>query len=80
MVAVLLLVNTVAVASLQVRLSTSADSVATGGRALVRGGALIAVGFALIGLADGSPAWVAVAVLLAGASVHVVGEMIGSGG
>ncbi|HRC63562.1 MAG TPA: MFS transporter [Dermatophilaceae bacterium] len=80
MVAVLLLVNTVAVASLQVRLSTSADSVATGGRALVRGGALIAVGFALIGLADGSSAWVAVAVLLAGASVHVVGEMIGSGG
>ena len=80
MVAVLLLANTVAVASLQVRLSTSADSVATGGRALVRGGALIAVGFALIGLADGSSAWVAVAVLLAGACVHVVGEMIGSGG
>jgi MFS family permease len=80
MVAVLLLVNTVAVAALQVRLSTSADSVATGGRALVRGGVLIAVGFALIGLADGSPTAVAVAVLLAGACVHVVGEMIGSGG
>lgn len=80
MVAVLLLVNTVAVAALQVRLSRSAESVATGGRALVRGGALIAAGFTLIGLADGRAPWVAVTVLLAGALVHVVGEMLGSGG
>ncbi len=80
MVAVLLLINTVCVALLQVRLSRSADSVHTGARALLRGGALIAVGFALIGLADGAPRAVGVAVLVAGALIHVVGEMIGSGG
>lgn len=80
MVAVLLLVNTVAVTALQVRLSTSADSVAQGGRALVRGGVLIAVGFALVGCAEGSSPAVAVGVLLVGACVHVTGEMIGSGG
>lgn len=80
MVAVLLLVNTVLVALLQVRLSRSADSVTTGARALLRGGVLIAVGFTLIGLADGAPRWFGIAVLLSGALVHVVGEMIGSGG
>lgn len=80
MVAVLLLVNTVLVALLQVPLSRSSDSVTTGARALLRGGVLIFVGFTLIGLADGAPRWVGVAVLLAGALVHVVGEMIGSGG
>ncbi len=80
MVAVLLLVNTVLVALLQVRLSRSADSVTTGARALLRGGVLIALGFSLIGLADGAPRWVGVGVLLAGALVHVTGEMIGSGG
>jgi MFS family permease len=80
MVAVLLLVNTVMVALLQVRLSRSADSVTTGARSLIRGGLLIAAGFALIGLADGAPPTIGVAVLVAGALVHVVGEMIGSGG
>lgn len=80
MVAVLLLVNTVLVALLQVRLSRSADSVTTGAHALLRGGVLIAVGFTLIGLADGAPRWFGIAVLLSGALVHVVGEMIGSGG
>ena len=80
MVAVLMLVNTVAVAAFQVRLSRRADSVTTGGRAMVRGGLLIAIGFTVMGLADGSSATVAVAVLLVGACVHVVGEMIGSGG
>ncbi len=80
MVAVLMLINTVAVAAFQVPLSRRADSVTTGGRAMVRGGLLIAVGFTLMGLADGSPATAAVLVLLLGAVVHVVGEMIGSGG
>ncbi len=80
MVAVLMLVNTVVVAAFQVRMSRGAESVVTGGRAMIRGGVLIAVGFTVMGLAEGSPATVAVAVLLAGACVHVVGEMIGSGG
>ncbi len=80
MIAVLLVVNTVCVALLQVRASRSADSVTTGARALRRGGLLIAAGFALFGCAAGMPPWAGVLVLLLGALVHVAGEMIGSGG
>lgn len=80
MVAVLMLVNTLVVAALQVRFSRGTGTVPEGGRALVRGAVLIAVGFTLFGLADGAAAWVAVLVLLGGALVHVVGEMIGSSG
>lgn len=80
MIAVLLLVNTVCVALWQVRLSRSSDSVATGARALIRGGILIAVGFSLLGLADGVSAAAGITVLLAGAVIHVLGEMVGSGG
>jgi hypothetical protein len=80
MVAVLLIINTVLVALLQVRLSRSADSVTAGARSLLRGGVLIAIGFALIGLADGAPRWFGIGVLVTGAVIHVVGEMIGSGG
>lgn len=80
MVAVMLLVNTVMVALLQVRFSRGSDSVPSGASSLLRGGVLIALGFTLIGLADGAPLRVGVTVLLAGALVHVVGEMIGSGG
>lgn len=80
MVAVLLLVNTTMVALFQVRLSRRADSVEAGARALVLGSLWIAAGFAIIAFADRGSYWVAVGVLVAGALVHVVGEMIGSGG
>ncbi len=80
MVAVLLLLNTVMVALFQVRLSRSATSIETSARALWRGGVWIAVGFGVIGLAGHGSAWQAVALLLLGSVVHVVGEMIGSGG
>jgi MFS family permease len=80
MVAVLLVINTAAVALFQVRLSRRADSVEAGSRALVRGACWIAGGFAVVALADRGPAWFAVAALVVGALVHVVGEMIGSGG
>lgn len=80
MVAVLLLINTACVAVFQVRLSLRADSVEAGAHALVRGAVWIAVGFAIVSLADrGNPTF-AVVVLVAGSLVHVVGEMIGSGG
>ena len=46
MVAILLIVNTAAVALFQVRLSRRADSVEAGARALVRGAWWIAAGFA----------------------------------
>ncbi len=80
MVAVLLIVNTACVAAFQVRLSRRADSVEAGARALVRGSVWIAAGFAIVALADRGDAAFAIAVLLIGSLVHVVGEMIGSGG
>lgn len=80
MVAVLLLLNTALVALFQVRLSRRADSVEAGARALVRGAVWIAAGFGVLALADRGDARLAVLVLLVGAVLHVVGEMIGSGG
>jgi MFS family permease len=80
MVAVLLLLNTVAVALFQVRLSRGSDSVASSSRALLRGALWMAAGFVVIGLAGRLGTTAAIAVLVVGAGLHVVGEMIGSGG
>ncbi|WP_210438431.1 MFS transporter [Nocardioides xinjiangensis] len=80
MVAILLVVNTIAVTFFQVRLSRRADSVATGARALLTGSLFIAAGFAVVAFADRGDATTAVLLLVVGSLVHVVGEMIGSGG
>ncbi len=80
MVAVLLILNTACVAVFQVRLSRRADSVEAGARALVRGAIWIGAGFAIVAFADRGNAAFAVVVLVVGSLVHVVGEMIGSGG
>ncbi|HEX2893398.1 MAG TPA: MFS transporter [Marmoricola sp.] len=80
MVAILLGVNTVAVALFQVRLSRGADSVTSGASAVARGGAWIAAAFVLIGLTDGVARAVAVPLLLLAGCVHVVGEMVSSSG
>ena len=80
LVAVTLLINTVLVAIFQVRLSRGADTVMTSARALRTGGLWIGAGFGLIAFAAGQPVWLAVALLCGGALVHVVGEMVGSGG
>ena len=80
MVSVLLVLNTAMVALFQVRMSRRADSVEAGAKALVRGSLWIAAGFAIIALADRGSWWLAVGFLIAGSLVHVVGEMIGSGG
>lgn len=80
LISVALVLNTVLVALFQVRLSRRSDSVMAGARALVVGGAFIAAGFLVIASADrGSVVWAALAILI-GVLVHVVGEMIGSGG
>jgi MFS family permease len=68
------------VALFQVRLSRRADSVPSAARALVRGALWIAAGFTVVALADRGGVWFAVAALVAGSLIHVVGEMIGSGG
>ena len=80
LVAVTLMINTVCVALLQVRLTRNIDLVGPSSRAMARSGYWIAGGFALIAFASGQPTWLAIVMLCAGALVHVVGEMIGSGG
>ena len=80
LVAITLMINTVCVALLQVRVTRKIDLVGQSARAMARSGFWIAGGFALIALASGQPAWLAVTLLCAGSFVHVMGEMIGSGG
>ncbi|MGN0063404.1 MAG: MFS transporter [Nocardioides sp.] len=80
MVAVILILNTAAVAALQVRLSKRSDTVMSSAGQLIAGGLFIAVGFAFTALASQVGAALAVVALLVGASIHVIGEMIGSGG
>lgn len=80
MVAVLLILNTVAVALFQVRLTRGVDDVMSSARAMVVGCVWIAAGFVVISFSDGASAVVAVVLLVIGAVVHVVGEMIASGG
>ena len=80
LVAVVMLLNTVSVAIFQVRLSRGASSVPASARALAFAGAWIFTGFGLIAFSGGRSAWTASALICGGALVHVVGEMVGSGG
>ena len=80
MVAVMLGLNTVAVALFQVRMSRGAEDVTTGANAVLRGGLWIAASFVLIAFTDGISREVAIPLLLLTASVHVVGEMMSSSG
>jgi MFS family permease len=77
---ILLLINTVAVAVFQVRLSRGTEDVHAAARAFRRGGLVIWAGFALFAFASGPGVWGAVVFLIAGAAVHVVGEMVTSAG
>jgi MFS family permease len=80
MVALLLILNTTVVALFQVRMARGTDTVARASRAMVRGAAWIATGFAVLSFSNGVDRWAAIGLLLAGSAVHVVGEMISSGG
>jgi MFS family permease len=80
LVAVVMLINTVSVALFQVRLSRGASSVPASARALAFAGGWIFTGFGLIAFSGDRSAWVASALICGGALVHVVGEMVGSGG
>jgi len=79
MVAVLLALNTVTVALFQVRMSRGAENVPRSAVQMLVGTGWIAAAFVVLSFSTG-PRWEAVAVLVAGASLHVVGEMISSGG
>lgn len=76
----ILVVNTLCVVLFQVRASRGSEHVPGGARALRRSGVLLAVCCAVFALAAGQPAWLAVVILLAGALVHVAGELLYSAG
>ncbi|MEV3987626.1 MFS transporter [Streptomyces sp. NPDC049837] len=78
--AAIMFLNTVVCVLFQVRMSKGAEDVTGGARAMRRAGLLLAVCCALFAVAAGQPAWVAVVCLLAGALVHVFGEMLHSAG
>jgi MFS family permease len=80
MVAVMLGLNTVAVALFQVRMSRGAEDVTTGATAVLHGGVWIAASFVLLALTDGIARELAVLLLIVSACVHVVGEMMSSSG
>lgn len=80
MVAVLLALNTVSVSLFQVRLSRHALDVPRSARSMLVGTGWIAAGFVIIAFSDGPGARIAAALLVVGAGVHVVGEMVSSGG
>lgn len=70
-----MLTNTVLVVGLQVRASRGVASPRAGGRAYRRAGAAFLVSCALVPLAAGTSAAVAVVLLLAAVVVHTVGEL-----
>ena len=79
MVALLLVLNTAAVATFQVRLARGSDAVMPSARLAIFGAAWMATGFAAIAFADGVGRDAAIVLLVLGSSVHVVGEMLTSG-
>jgi predicted MFS family arabinose efflux permease len=77
---VVLVLNTVAVVLLQVRVSRGSESLEGGARAMLRAGLLLAGCCVLFATTQGRVAAVAVAALLAGATLHVLGEMLQGAG
>lgn len=80
MVAVLLLLNTIVVTLFQVRASRGSDTVANSAVATARGSGWLAAAFCVWALSAGVDPTKSVVLLLIGACVHVVGEMLTSGG
>jgi hypothetical protein len=79
-VSVLLLVNTVACVLFQVRVARGRDLVPDAARAYRTAGLLVGVACVVFAAAADEPLWVALVLLLLGAGLHVMGEMLGSAG
>ncbi|HEX6473254.1 MAG TPA: MFS transporter [Streptosporangiaceae bacterium] len=77
---VVLLINTAVVILFQVRVSKGTESVPGGALAWVRSGVALAICCAVFALAAGRPVWLACVLLLVGALVHVLGEMLHGAG
>ncbi len=78
--AVMVIVNAVSVVLLQVRISRGSEDVPGGVRSLRFAGLLLAGCCVLFALAADLPIWLTVVVLLLGAIVHVLGEMLHAAG
>lgn len=78
--ALIVIVNAVSVVLLQVRVSRGSDDVPGGARAFRRAGLFLGACCVLFALASGRPTWLTVALLLVGALLHVLGEMLQSSG
>ncbi|GAA3992771.1 MFS transporter [Streptomyces marokkonensis] len=75
MIAVILLINTVAVVLLQVRAARGTDTPVPAARASRAGSVCLGVACVVFGVSGGVPALVASALLVLGALVHVLGEV-----
>ncbi|PYC66846.1 MFS transporter [Micromonospora arborensis] len=76
----MLVLNTAMVILFQVRVSKGADDVVGGARALQRCGVALAACCAVFALAAGRAPWLAVGILIVGAVVHVLGELLCAAG
>ncbi|MDP1712329.1 MAG: MFS transporter [Candidatus Nanopelagicaceae bacterium] len=79
-VAVIMLVNTIAVILFQVRASRGAGDINIGARLYARSGALVAVSCLIYALSAGVSKYLACALLILAMLVHVAGELLGSVG
>lgn len=79
-VGAVLVINTVLVATLQVRMSRGVDTVAKGVSATIRSGWIFAGAAVLFGSIGWVPAWAAVVLLLVAAAVHSLGEIVQQAG
>ncbi|MFE6847105.1 MFS transporter [Streptomyces sp. NPDC057686] len=70
-----MLMNTVVVVTCQMRASRSIDTPAAGALAYRRSGFAFLLACVLISLSAGIPAWAATTLLLAGVTVHTIGEL-----
>jgi MFS family permease len=75
-----LIINAASVVLLQVRVSKGSDGVPGGIRAMRRAGFALAIACGLFAAAAGAPPWLAVAILMVGGLVHVIGEMLSAAG
>jgi MFS family permease len=79
-IAVLVVVNTLLVASLQLRIGQGVNTIARGARASGRAGWILAAASVLFGVIGLVPGWAVVAVLLVAAATHSIGEIVQQAG
>ncbi len=79
-ISVLLVVNAASVILLQLRVARGTEQLAGAARAGRRAGLLLALACGVLAITDVTSGWVTIALLIAAALVHVLGEMLQSAG